>query len=173
LSKKKMAVSTAAEWTKKNQQVRTVKLPSGAVVKVKVMSLFDLAAIGHIPMALVGEVLKSADAFLRPVDPKDMEFEWAKVTEKQIENMLTLFRKAAVAAVVEPKLSFEPENEDAADVMLIDFEDLAEIFSQSVKEGAAEMLPFRAQQKPGNRGGQGGKAVRSETVSNDRDSRPA
>jgi len=165
LKQKELKTTTAAEWTRRNQRIKTVELPSGAVVKVKVMSLFDLASTGHIPMSLVSEVLRSAYSFLHPVDLQDANFEWAKVTEKQIEDMLLLFRKAAVVAVIEPRLSFDAENnEDVADVRLIDFEDLAAIFQAAVKMGAAQMLPFHPKQRPGVSGGQGGAALRSETV---------
>lgn len=165
MKQKELKTTTAAEWTRRNQQIKTVELPSGAVVKVKVMSLFDLASTGHIPMSLVSDVLRSANSFLQPVDPKDVNFEWAKVTEKQIDDMLLLFRKAAVVAVIEPRLSFDTENnEDVADVTQIDFEDLTAIFQAAVKMGAAEMLPFHPKQKPGVPGGQGGAAVRTEAV---------
>ncbi|MCE5270816.1 hypothetical protein LLH00_05980 [bacterium] len=173
MRQKKERITTAAEWTRKNQQIKTVELPSGAVVKVKVMSLFDLASTGHIPMSLVGEVLKSANTFLQPVDPKDVNFAWARVTEKQIEDMLTLFRKTAVAAVVEPRLSFQPVGEEAGDVTLIDFEDLAVIFRAAVKEGAIEMLPFHPKQKPGAGPRPDGAEVRTETVNDAGGEEPA
>ena len=158
---KSARISTAREWAAKNEEEEIIDLPSGARVKVRKLHMFEVAALGHISFSVVGSVLKSIAAFESPAS-KDGDFAWTSVTEEDINNMLDLFRRTAVVAVVEPEVKFDPapEEEDIVDVKKIPFEDLVVIFDKSIRKGATDMLPFRGEERPGANGRSSSSALR-------------
>ncbi len=129
-------VSTTAEWLKKADEIYTLTLPSGVVVKVKKLNLVDLAITGYIPFELITSSIKTAQT-LSSTD------KWEAISKEDLSNIVEMFDKAIQLAVVEPKVTADGAN-DTMPVSKVPFADKFYIFSNVVDTRSAEILkPFR------------------------------
>jgi len=144
LTEELKTVSTGEQWLKCANEQKNIKVPSGAIITVRRLTIMEVATVGHIELALVGEVMLDLAKLDAPINLQTEEVLWKSITEDRILQMLTMFRKAAVVCVVDPVLSFTP---DAAkgelDIKEIKFDDLSTIWVAAVKRGAAQFNSFR------------------------------
>jgi len=141
-----VTTATAAEWTERATQIKTFMLPSGVVVRGRLLNMLDLAHLGHIELTLVNNVMQTAIALQAPLrkqvdgrTPSDLEL----LKDEDLLRMLELFRKVAVTALVEPQVAFNPQEASVMDVTKIPFDDLSTIFASTVTGGANSLAPFR------------------------------
>lgn len=95
------------------------------------------------------------------------DFDFSKLTEQDLDSMIDLYRKVALVAVVEPKISQAP-GPDEIDILLVPFEDLQIIFPRAIRQGAINYAPFRGKAKPGAHARSGSQKVRAAAKLDDR-----
>lgn len=132
---------TLSGWTKK-EEVVSLKLPSGSVIKIKARRLGQLARANLVPLSLLGD---SADGKAETMNQDQMED-----TVKSLQRINALI----LEMVVWPKLITEGKpKKDEFLMSLIPDEDMTFITSYIMgTEDAEKLKPFRAERESDSSG---------------------
>jgi hypothetical protein len=130
-------VTSANEWKSKSINKKQITLPSGTVVEIRKVNLFDCISANYIPlesfqrMLSVGESLQSSKGF-------------EKLKVEDLTDLISIVRKIACRAVVNPIITETITNEEnTIFVGEIGEEDLLFIFGEVMKGGKLTIDSFR------------------------------
>ena len=116
-------------WRKQQQTGQAMETPSGLVVKLRTVSLLDLALQGDIPAPLTAQVNHVLDKGVSGITVENA---------KELEGAINLLVKAAVA---EPAITDEPD-ENTLGVHELPIVDRLAIFKECSRYGD-RLKPFR------------------------------
>ncbi len=123
------SITTLKQWTELSNKTDTIELPSGAIVKVKMLNLLEEASAGHISLTLVNDTMDTA----KNLSAAKLN----NIKEEELKNMMELVNRMIVLAVVEPKVT-------ESNVKSIPINDRVAIFEHLNKVPGGEVLkPFR------------------------------
>lgn len=122
-----LPISSVSEWKRLANKVTTVPLPSGAVVKVKRLDMFQALSSGKLPLDMLAKVMTSGEKMTTAAG-------WKSVTEEELSGLLDTMRKVVALALIEPELNDEFTVEDIPEA------DLALIFDRVMRAGGLAAL---------------------------------
>ncbi len=135
-----LEITTASSWKKDNLNIRKIKLPSGAVFKVKTVSLINMATQGFIPLPLLTKITEKFGNIGK--SKKAAEKVAAKLKDDDLKGMDSIMRKMALLAVIEPNLTEDGGSDESIDINDIDFYDLLFVFQECVRGGGQAFAGF-------------------------------
>jgi hypothetical protein len=121
--KEEFKVSSITDWKKNIAKTTKMTLPSGTNVEVKRLDIMELVLSGHIPLDMLSKSMKVGKSFDTGI--------FDGISKEEIKEMLDMMKKAVVLAVVEPKVSFEPDK-NSMDVNKLHSNDILFIFNAAV-----------------------------------------
>lgn len=134
-----LEITTVNNWKKDNLNIRKLLLPSGAVFKVKTVSLTNLAMKGVMLMPLLTSLIEKAETVKK--SKKKIEDIVKKINTEEMTGLNEMINKVTLAAVLEPKLSLNGDKESIS-VDDIEFEDKMAVFENCVRGGAESFAGF-------------------------------
>ena len=137
-----------AQW--RASRTAELTLPSGLVVTARRVGILDLVTSGQIPKPLLGMV------------DEVMAAGTIKITTAELERLMGLINLAVRAAVVDPPLADEPDD-DHLGIHEIGAEDKLAVFNW-MSGPAQAVVPFRAQPGGAVAAGPGGDALQQPAV---------
>ena len=138
---KKLVVTQAADWNKSNTNERLLELPSGAVFKVRNVSLANMVTKGIVPLSITTQLLQMKKNIEKAV--KDGKSEGDGIQEKDMNDLDGICRKFAVLAIVDP-IVVENVTDNLSEICVhdIDFTDIMTIFMKCMRGGAEQFASF-------------------------------
>ena len=137
----KLIVTSTKDWVKKTLDIRNIKLPSGAVFKVKNIDLQSMVSRGFLPLGLINDFMLLSGKIKDNTEKSASELD--NVTNDELKALDLTCRKFASLAIIEPRISgIEPTSDDVINVNDIEFLDVMFVFSSCVKGGASDFAQF-------------------------------
>ncbi len=134
-----LEITTASTWKKDNLNIRKLLLPSGAVFRVKNVSLANLAMKAYLSLPLLTSLIAKSEEAKKS---KKKEADIAKdMKPEEMQGLDEIVNKVTLAAVIEPILSVNGDNGSIC-VDDIDFNDKMTIFQECVRGGAGAFAGF-------------------------------
>lgn len=115
-------------------------LPSGLGVKLRKMTILDLAASGNLPDGLTATVMGMFDS--DAATPADANKVAQDVASKDLTGIMQMFTEVARACIVEPPTTTGITSAEELNPSDLTWEDKSYIFNYA-NEGLADLKPFR------------------------------
>ncbi len=142
-----MEIVSPVEWRKDNYNIRKLKLPTGIIVKVRDVSLSNMASSGILTLPLLTGFLEMKGKIGRiSKKTKSAKDIYSNIDDNDMKSFNDIINKIALKAIIEPKITEEDTGEDdTIPVEELEFDDKVFIFQSCIRGGVETFAGFLGQ----------------------------
>lgn len=131
-----MPVTTGAEWRRAREEGVEVELPTGRIVLLRPVTLYELTKTGQIPDPLLITANKALGVLTGKVE----------LTPQDFKNQLEMIVFIARAAILSPKIVDTPKSEDEMAIYDLTQEEI-DFIAEWAEKPQLKLTPFRSEQE--------------------------
>ena len=143
-----MEIVSPAEWRKNNYNIRKLQLPTGIVVKVRDVSLSNMASSGILTLPLLTGFLEMKGKIGRvSKKTKSAKDVYSNIDDNDMKAFNEIINKIALKAIIEPKITeADTGEEDSIPIDELEFDDKVFIFQSCIRGGVDSFAGFLGEQ---------------------------